>query len=86
MNNINGAARTNKQQRVKDHNGRDKSSHSVKLSIESGRDPVCHGNFRILDKGYNNTFKRKVAEALLIKKHKPSLNVQEKSVKLELFN
>ena len=27
-----------------------------------------------------------LAEALLIKKHKPSLNVQEKSVKLELFN
>ena len=73
-------------ERVKDHNGRDKSSHLVKHSIESGHDPVCHGNFRILDKGYNNTFKRKVAEALLIKKHKPSLNVQEKSVKLELFN
>ena len=33
----------------------------------------------------NNTFKRKVAEGLLIKKYKPSLNVQEKSVKLELF-
>ena len=71
---------------MKDHNRRDKSSHLVKHSIESGHDPVCHGNFRILDKGYNNTFKRKVAEALLIKKHKPSLNVQEKSVKLELFN
>ena len=73
-------------ERVKDHNGRDKSSHLVKHSIESGCDPVCHGNFRILDKGYNNTFKRKVAEALLIEKHKPSLNVQEKLVKLELFN
>ena len=71
---------------MKDHNRRDKSSHLVKHSIESGHDPECHGNFRILDKGYNNTFKRKVAEALLIKKHKPSLNVQEKSVKLELFN
>ena len=71
---------------MKDHNGRDKSSHLVKHSIESGHDPVCDGNFRILDKGYNNTFKRKVAEALLIKKHKPSLNIKEKSVKLELFN
>ena len=71
---------------MKDHNGRDKSSHLVKYSIESGHDPVSHGNFRILDKGYNSTFKRKVAEALLIKKHKPSLNIKEKSVKLELFN
>ena len=59
-------------ERVKDHNGRDKSSNLVKYSIESGHDPVCHGNFRILDKGYNNTFKRKVAEARLIKKYKPS--------------
>ena len=57
--------------RVKEHNGRDKSSHLVKHSIESGHDPVCRGNFRILDKGYNNTSKRKVAKAVLIKKHKP---------------
>ena len=73
-------------ERVKDHNGHDNSSHLIKHCTESGHNPVFHGNFRILDKGYNNTFKRKVAEALLIKKHKPSLNVQEKSVKLELFN
>ena len=73
-------------ERVKDHNGRDKSSHLAKHSIKSGHDRVCHGNFSILDKSYYNTFKRKVAEALLIKKHKPSLNVPEKSVKLELLN
>ena len=36
-------------ERVKGHNGRDKSSQLVKYSIESGHDPVCHGNFRILD-------------------------------------
>ena len=59
-------------ERMKDHNGRDKSSNLVKHSIESGHDLVCHGNFGILDKGYNNTFKRKVAEARLIKKYKPS--------------
>ena len=70
-------------ERVKDHNGRDESCHLVKHSIELAHDLVCFGNFRILDEGYNNTFKRKVAEAHLIKKHKPSLNIQ---VKLELFN
>ena len=69
-------------QRVKVHDGRDKSSHLVKNSIEWGHDPVGHGNFGIIVKDYNNFFKRKVAEVLLIKKHKPSLNVQEKSVKL----
>ena len=68
---------------MKDPNGRDKSSHLVKHSIESGHGPVCR---RILAKGYNITFKRKVAEAFLITKHKPSLNVQEKSVRLEPFN
>ena len=73
-------------ERVKDHNGSDKSSYLIKHSIELGHNHVCHANFKILDKSYNNTFKRNVAEALLIKKHKPSLNVQEKSVKLELFN
>ena len=52
-------------ERVKDHNGRDKISHLVKHSLESGHDLVCHGNFRILDKGYNNTFKRKVVKLVL---------------------
>ena len=36
-------------ERVKDHNGRDKSSQLVKHSIESGHKQVCHENFRILD-------------------------------------
>ena len=72
-------------QRVKDHNGRYKSLHLVTYSIESAHDTVCHGNFIILDKGCSNIFKRKVSKALLIKRHEPSLNIQEKSVKLELF-
>ena len=53
--------------RVKDHNGRDKSFHLVEHFIETGRDPVCHGNFITVNKGYNNIFIRKVSEALLIK-------------------
>ena len=68
---------------MKDPNGRDKSSHLVKHPIESEHGPVCR---RILDKGYNITFKRKVAEVILIKKHKSSLNVQEKSVRLKPFS
>ena len=58
-------------ERVKDRNRRDQSSNLVKHSIESGQDLACHGNFGILDKGYSNTFKRRVAEASLIKKYKP---------------
>ena len=34
----------------------------------------------------NNTNRRKIAEALFIKKMKPSLKIQDKSVKLKLFN
>ena len=42
---------------------------------------------RIIEKSYrNNTSRRKVAEALFTKKMKHSVNIQEKSVKLELFN
>ena len=73
-------------ERLKDHMGRDKTSQLVKHAIETGHDPVCDDNFKILDKGYHNTFKRRVAEALLIKRHKPTLNVKEKSVKLKFFN
>ena len=72
-------------ERMKDHNGRDRNSHLFKHSIESRHDPVLKNDFRIIGKGYrNNTSTR--TEALFIKKMKPSLNIQEKSVKLELFN
>ena len=64
-------------ERMKDHNGRDRNSHLLKHSVE------CV----LIGKGYrNNTSRRKIAEALFINKMKPSLNIQEKSVKLELFN
>ena len=44
-------------------------------------------NFEILSSGYkNNKFKRKLAEALHIKHERPTLNVQEQSVPLKLFN
>ena len=74
-------------ERVKNHNGRDCNSHLFKHSVESRHDPVLKSDFRIIGKGYrNNISRRKRAEALITKKIKPSLNIQEKSVKLELFN
>ena len=40
----------------------------------------------MISKGYgNNTFKRKVAESLLIKDARPILNIHGKSVPLKLF-
>ena len=72
---------------MKDHNGRDRNSDLFKHSVKSRYDPVLKNDFRIIEKGYrNNTSRRKTAEALFIKKMKPSVNIQEKYLKLELFN
>ena len=72
---------------MKDHNGRDRNSHLFKHSVESRHDTVLKNDFRIIGKGYrNNTRRRKITEALFIKKMKPFLNIQEKFVKLVLFN
>ena len=70
---------------VKDHNGRDHLSHLVKHAGETGHLPVDTANFEVIGSGYrNNARRRKIAEALLVKK--PILNIQEKSVPLKLFN
>ena len=72
---------------MKDHNGRDRNSHSLKASVESRHDLVLKNDFRIIGKGYkNNTSRRKIAEAIFKKKMKASLNIKDKSLKLELFN
>ena len=74
-------------QRVKDHNGRDHSSHLVKHSVDTGHLPVDTANFEVIGSGYrNNARRRKIAEVLQVKKLKPTLNIQEKSVPLKLFN
>ena len=74
-------------ERMKDQNGRDRNSHFFKNSVESGHDPVLKNDFRKIGKGYrNNNRRKKIAEGLFIKKIKSSLNIQEKSVKLELCN
>ena len=74
-------------ERVKDNNGRDHSSHLVKHAVETSRLPGDTANFEVIGSGYRNNARcRKIAEALLIKKLKPTLNIQEKSVPLKIFN
>ena len=74
-------------EKMRDHNGRNRNSHLFKHSVESRHDPVLENDFRIIEKGYrSNTSRRKIAEVLLIKNMKPSLNTEDTSVKLELFN
>ena len=74
-------------ERVKNHNGRDHSSHLVKHAGETGHLPVDTANFEVIGSGYcNNARRRKTTEASLVNKLKPILNIQEKSVPLKLFN
>ena len=74
-------------ERMKDNNCRDRNCHLFKHLVESRHDPVLKNGFGIIGKSYrNNTSRRKIAEALFIKKMEPSMNIQDKSVKFELFN
>ena len=73
--------------RVKNHNGRDTSSHIFKHCVAADHQFVSCDDLRIVGRNYrNNKRKRKITEALLIKNLKPLLNMQEKSVALILLN
>ena len=74
-------------ERIVDHAGRDHKSQMAKHSAEQNHPSVSDVDFEIIHKTNNNSiYKRKIAEAILIKKHKPTLNIQEKSIPLKLFN
>ena len=76
-------------ERLKKHNGRDHSSHLVKHAEETVHltAQLEAANFEVIESGYhNNARRRKIAEPLLIKKLKPTLNIQEKLLPLKLFN
>ena len=82
-----GEAARRVNERIVDHTGRDANSHLLKHSIESGHKPLEAVDYEIIGTGYSkNTMKRKLSEALFIKELNPTLNKQEKSVPLKLFN
>ena len=65
------------------HADKENKSHMLKHTLQSGHPSVSKNDFRILQKGYNNKkVKRKIPEALLIRKHRPSLNIHENLVTL----
>ena len=74
------------QERIKDHNARDKSSSLCKHALETGHPPVNIEQFLVLNDGLNNYKKRKLSEALFIKEQKPTLNEQGQSIPLTLLN
>ena len=74
-------------ERIIDHSGCDDKSHLYEHAENTGHENVNIDHFEILSNGYrNNKFKRNLAEALHIKYERPTLNVQEQSVPLKLFN
>ena len=74
-------------ERVKHHNGRDFKLHLLKHTLESNHLHVSEKDFKIIANGFRgNNKKRKVAEALLIREIKPTLNIQDQSVPLQLFS
>ena len=74
-------------ERMKDHNGRDLASLILRHSVESGRANVSYKDFKIIAKNFNNnSCKHKIAESLLIKEKRLTLNIHHKSVPLKLFN
>ena len=70
-----------------DLSGSDDRSHLYEHAEKTAHGNVNIDHIEILSNGYrNNKFKRKLAEALHIKHERPTLNVQEQSVPLKLFN
>ena len=65
-------------ERVKDHGGGDTKSHVLKHSSEKEHVEVTREDFKTTGSHFkNNRLKKTVAEALLIKQERPSLNVQD---------
>ena len=70
-----------------DHAGRDLHSYVYKHCTETGHRTPDINDFKIIGSNFRkNILKRKIAEALLIKQLKPTLNKQKKSIELKLFN
>ena len=73
-------------ERIKDHNARDKTSSLCKHELKTWHQPVNIEQFSVLSDGFNKFKKRKLSEALFIKEQKPTLNEQGQSIPLTLLN
>ena len=74
-------------ERVLDHTGKNVNSHLYKHSTKAGHATLKISDYRIIGNRYlNNWKKQKIAEALLIKELKPTLNKRDKLIPLKLFN
>ena len=66
------------EERIMDHNKRDKNSHLLKHACKGQHTHVWNNDFKILNVNYKINIKRRISEALYIRALKPTLNVKEK--------
>ena len=67
------------------HIGKYSNSYLYKHSIDTGHQTLEISDYRIIESGYGNSWNKwKIVEAILIKE--PTLNKQDKSMPLKLFN
>ena len=59
----------------------------MRHAAECGHANVSYEDFKIIAKNFNNNhWNRKIAELLLIREKRPTLNTHGKSVRLKLLN
>ena len=74
-------------EQVANHIRKDKQSHLFKHALTKNHRHADVSNMKLIDSSFHtNKLKGKISEAIYIKKYQPSLNFQEQSVELKLFN
>jgi len=71
---------------VKDHNGRDIHSLMFQHAEDHDHEHVRIEDFAIIGSGYQNSYKRKVSEAIFIKQLKPEINQKHKNLPVYLLD
>ena len=73
-------------ERVIYHNKQDKKFHMLKQLCDNLHTHVWEDDFKLLRNNYQSNIKRKISESFFIRQLKPSLNKQDKSIPLDLYN
>ena len=72
--------------RVEEHAGKYAKSNFFQHTLNSGHEPVSLTHFKIIAVNRGSLMNRKIIESLVIQAKKPTLNIQQVSIPLKLFN
>ena len=73
-------------ERIMNHYKSDKSLHLLKHARENQHTEVWNNDFEILNGNHKINIKRKISEVLYTRTLNSTLNIKEKSIRLELYN